>query len=155
MKNGLLRWNPFEELEALQGQVGALFGGVPVRKTTTGEVGDLNSRTWSPRVDILETETEFQIKADLPEVKKENVQVTVEKGVLSIRGERKMESKVDNKETRYHRVERAYGVFTRSFMLPEGADPESVKAEFKDGVLLLRLPKQEKARPRSVQVEVA
>lgn len=155
MKNGLLRWNPFEELEALQDQVSSIFNNTQGRKAEPSEVNDWNSRTWSPRVDITENETEFQIKADLPEVKKENVSVTVENGTLTIRGERRIENSEGDKTTRYHRVERAYGVFTRSFKLPEDAEPEAVKAEFKDGVLVVRLPKQEKARPKSIQVEVA
>jgi len=107
---------------------------------------------WSPAVDIVEDENQFVIKAELPEIKKEEVHVTVDNGVLTISGERKFEKEEKNK--RYHRVERSYGSFTRSFSLPEGADPGKVRAEFKDGVLQVHVQKSETARPNNIEVKV-
>src|SRR6185295_19078923 len=99
----------------------------------------------SPIVDITEDEKAYLIKAELPEVKKEDVKVTVENGVLSVTGERKFEK--EEKNRKYHRVERSYGSFTRHFAVPDDADDSQVSAEFKDGVLTIRLAKNEKARP--------
>jgi HSP20 family protein len=107
---------------------------------------------WVPLVDIVEDEKEYLIKAELPEVKKEDVKVTVEDDVLTITGERKYEK--EEKGKKYHRVERAYGSFERSFTLPEDADGSKVSAEFKDGILKVRLPKSEKAKPKAVEVKV-
>src|SRR5439155_18074138 len=108
---------------------------------------------WSPSVDIIDDEKEWLVKADLPEVKKEAVKVTVENGVVTITGERKLEK--EEKDKMYHRIERAYGTFMRSFTLPDGADGSKVNAEFKDGVLKVHLPKGEKAKPKAVEVKVA
>ena len=104
-------------------------------------------------MDITEDDKEYLVKADLPEVKKEDVKVTVENGVLIITGERKFEK--EEKDKRYHRLERSYGNFLRSFTLPGAADGSKVSAEFKDGVLKVRLPKTEKAKPKAVEVKVA
>jgi HSP20 family protein len=104
-------------------------------------------------VDITEDEKEWVVKADLPEVKKEDVNVTVENGVLTITGERKFEK--EEKDKKYHRIERSYGNFLRSFTLPDAADSSKVTAEFKDGVLKVHLPKGEKAKPKAVEVKVA
>jgi HSP20 family protein len=108
---------------------------------------------WTPTVDISETDGEYLIKAELPEVKKEDVKVTLEDGVLTLTGERRQEK--EEKTTKYHRVERSYGSFVRSFSLPELVDETKVKAEYKDGVLSLHLPKSEKAKPRAIEVKVA
>lgn len=108
---------------------------------------------WAPLVDITEDEKEYLITADLPEVKKNEVKVTVENGILSIAGERKFEKEEKNK--RYHRVERAYGSFLRTFSLPDDADAEKVNAEFKDGVLRVHVAKSEHARPRQIEVKVS
>jgi HSP20 family protein len=107
---------------------------------------------WVPSVDVSETEGEYQIKAEIPDVKKENVKVTLEDGVLTIQGERRQEK--DEKDKKYHRVERSYGSFVRSFTLPDLVDEEGVKAEFKDGILNLQLPKSEKAKPKAIEVKV-
>ena len=108
---------------------------------------------WAPSVDITEDEKEYLVKADLPEVKKEDVKVTVENDVLTITGERKFEK--EEKEKKYHRIERAYGHFLRSFSLPDFVDGSKVSADFKDGVLKVHLPKTEKAKPKAVEVKVA
>jgi len=110
-------------------------------------------RPWTPAVDILETENELVLKADLPEVKQENLDIRVEDGTLTLRGERKFEA-VEN-EKGYHRIERSYGSFSRSFTLPDSVQAEGVKAAFKDGVLTVTLPKKELSKPRQIKVEVS
>src|SRR5437868_1545130 len=140
-------WDPVRELNEFQNRLGSFFGRSPARR---GEGANLAS--WSPAVDIVEDEKEFLVKAELPEVKKEDVHVTVENGVLIIYGERKFEKEEKNK--RYHRTERSYGSFTRSFSLPEGADPGKVRAEFKDGLLQVHMPKSEMTKPKQIEVKV-
>jgi HSP20 family protein len=107
---------------------------------------------WAPSVDIVETVEEFSIKAELPAIKREDVKVSVDGGVLRIEGERKREK--EEKGKKYHRVERSYGSFLRTFTLPDNVDETNVRAEFKDGVLNVRLPKSEKAKPKSIDVKV-
>jgi HSP20 family protein len=107
---------------------------------------------WSPRVDIAETDEAFVIKAEIPEVNKEDVKVTVDNGVLTIRGERKQEK--EEKGKKFHRVERYYGSFTRSFTLPDNVDETKIKASFKDGMLNLQIHKSEKVKPKVIQVQV-
>src|SRR6185295_9089363 len=108
---------------------------------------------WTPLVDISEDAKEYLIKAELPEVKKEDLKITMEAGTLTITGDRKCEKEENGKK--YHRVERAYGSFGRSFSLPDDASPAKVSAEFKDGVLTVHLAKDEKAKPQHVEVKVA
>jgi HSP20 family protein len=107
---------------------------------------------WAPAVDVMETDEEFQIRAELPGVEKKDVKLSVENGVLLISGHREQEK--EEKGKRYHRIERAYGNFARSFTVPEAVDAEKVTADFKNGLLTVRLPKSEKARPKSIEVEV-
>lgn len=104
-------------------------------------------------VDITEDDKEYLIKAELPEIKKEDVKLTVQDNVLAISGERKYEK--EEKDKKYHRMERAYGSFLRSFTLPEDADGSKVAAEYKDGILTVHLPKSEKAKPKSIDVKVS
>jgi HSP20 family protein len=141
-------WNPFRELDEVQNRLSSFFGRFP---RTTGN-GDLTLPAWSPQVDITEDEKEYLVKADLPEMKKEEVKVTVEDGVLSISGERKNEKEEKNKK--FHRIERSYGKFLRTFTLPEDSDAKKIAAEFKDGVLKVHLPKSPTAKPELVQVKV-
>lgn len=108
---------------------------------------------WSPLVDITEDDKEYRIKAELPEIKKEEIKFTVENGVLVISGERKLEK--EEKGRKYHGVERAYGSFVRSFSLPDDADADKVNAEFNDGVLKVHIAKSESARPKQIEVEAA
>jgi HSP20 family protein len=108
---------------------------------------------WSPSVDISETTAEYVIKVEIPEVKKEDVKVTLEHGVLTVQGIRRQES--EEKGKKYHRVERSYGSFARSFSLPDLVDDAQVQAVFKDGILTLHLPKSEKAKPKAIEVKVA
>lgn len=150
------RWNPFKEMEDLQNRLFGLlqrnYGKQSLRTTDDAEES-ISVCQWAPLVDVAEDDKAYLIKADLPEVKKDEVKVTVENGVLTISGERKFEKEEANK--RYHRVERAYGSFARSFNIPEDADAESVQAEFRDGVLQVRIAKSEKARPKSIEVKVS
>jgi HSP20 family protein len=110
------------------------------------ETGD-----WAPRVDIAETDKEFLIKAEIPDVKKEDVKISVEKGVLTIRGERKQEKEA--KDKKFHRIERFYGAITRSFSLPDNVDENKIEAAFKDGILNLQTPKTEEVKPKAVEVK--
>jgi HSP20 family protein len=119
----------------------------------SGEQESLTVSEWTPLVDITEDDKEYLIKAELPEVKKEEVKVTVENGLLTISGERKIEK--EEKGKRYHRVERAYGSFVRSFSLPDDADGNKVNAEFKEGVLRVHLAKSEHAKPKQIEVKVS
>jgi HSP20 family protein len=150
--NTLIRWDPFKEMEDLQSRFAKLLGLQPAR-ITSGEKELMTIAEWAPSVDIIEDEKEWLVKADLPEVKKEDVKVSVENGVLTITGERKLEK--EEKDKKYHRIERSYGNFLRSFTLPEGADGSKVNAEFKEGVLKVHLPKSEKAKPKAVEVKVS
>lgn len=146
----LMRWDPFRELEDMSDRLNRMFAR-PVVRTNGKET--LTVADWSPTVDISETDGEYLIKAELPEVKKDDVKVTLEDGILTIQGERRREK--DEKTTKYHRVERSYGSFVRSFSLPDQVDENGVKAEYRDGMLNLRIPKSEKAKPRAIEVKVA
>ncbi len=149
--SAITRWDPFRELDDLQSRLSTLFGRAPIRKNGEGKEA-MTVAEWAPLVDITEDEKEYLIKAELPEVKKEDIKLTVHDDVMTITGERKFEK--EEKGKKYHRVERAYGSFTRSFTLPEDADPAKVAADYKEGVLKVHLPKSEKAKPKSVEVKV-
>jgi len=110
------------------------------------------SRPWSPAVDIVETEDELIVKADLPDVRLEDIDVRVENGTLSLKGERKFEKELADQG--YHRIERSYGSFMRSFSVPSSVDTEKVSADYKNGVLTVTLPKKEAAKPKQVKVAV-
>ena len=146
----LTHWNPLRDIHELQHRV---FNALGNTATAAGECeAKAAVAEWVPVVDILEDEKEYLVKAELPGVARENVHVTVEKGRLSIKGERVFEKEEDGRK--YHRVERSYGTFQRSFNLPENADAEKIEAEFKEGVLFVHLPKQEKPKPREIEVKV-
>jgi HSP20 family protein len=123
-------------------------------RDATGNGGKeaLRVAQWSPLVDITEDEKEYLIKAELPDMKKEDVRLTVENDVVAISGERTFEK--EEKGKKYHRVERAYGSFVRSFTLPEDADGSKVSADFKDGMLQVHLPKSQKAKPKTIEIKV-
>ncbi|MEZ5405209.1 MAG: Hsp20/alpha crystallin family protein [Verrucomicrobiia bacterium] len=149
----LINWDPFRELEGFQNRLSSFFGRTPLQLSLSE--GDDDTRAisqWMPLVDISEDEKEYIITAELPEIKKENVKVTVENGSLCITGERSFEKKEKNK--RYHRIERFYGNFIRSFALPEDAEASKIVADFKEGVLKVHLPKSEKAKPQEIEVKV-
>ena len=149
--NGVTRWDPSREMEELQNRLSNFFGRTPARLGDTKEES-MTVAEWAPLVDITEDEKEYIIKTELPEVKKEDVKVAVENGMLTIVGERKFE-KEENKK--YHRVERAYGRFARSFIVPDYVEADKVSAEFKDGVLKVHLPKSEKTKPKQIEVKDA
>ncbi len=152
--NALTRWNPFREMEDMQRRMSSLFDWSPFRRTSLiTDSEDITLAEWAPLVDIVEDPKEYLIKVELPEVHKDDVQVSVEGGTLTISGERKAEK--EEKGRRFHRVERSYGRFERSFSIPDDAEANDVKAEFKDGVLRVHLAKSEKARPKQIEVKVA
>ncbi|HUL34835.1 MAG TPA: Hsp20/alpha crystallin family protein [Candidatus Eisenbacteria bacterium] len=146
MRTAISRFEPFAGL-TLQDQVNRLFNEAFSR---TPEEGAITS--WAPAVDIYETEHELVVKADLPDVKPEELDIRVENNILTIRGERKFEKKVT--EDKYLRVERSYGSFSRSFSLANSVNPEAIKAEYKNGVLTLTVPKREEAKPKQIKVNV-
>ena len=143
----LTRWEPFRGATSLQDQVNRLFSNVLERK---GEESSLTA--WAPSVDIYETEHELVVKADLPDVDPKDLDIRVENNVLTIRGERKFEKKVN--EDNYLRVERAYGTFSRSFTLANSVNADAIKAEYQNGVLTLTIPKREEAKPKQIKVNV-
>jgi HSP20 family protein len=145
----IVRWDPTRELEDMQTRLNRLFGIGPARP---GEHEESFLGEWSPRVDIQESEQEYVVKADLPEVKKDDVKVALQDDVLTVQGERKREKEEQSKT--FHRVEREYGKFVRRFALPTEVDGAKVSAEFKDGVLSVRLPKSPKTVPKSIDVKI-
>ena len=147
--SSLTRWNPFREMENLHDRLSTLLR--PHRGDGSDE--SLTASEWTPLVDIVEDDQEYVIKAELPEMKRDDIKVTVENGHLSISGERKFEK--EEKGKKYHRVECSYGKFIRSFELPDNADPERVNAEFKEGMLRVHVAKSETAQPKHIQVNVA
>jgi HSP20 family protein len=142
----LNRWEPFSSSAGLESQVNRIFGEL------IGRTQESNLTTWAPAVDIFESEHELIVKADLPDVKPEELDIRVENNILTIRGERKFEKKVDEKN--YLRVERSYGSFARSFSLANTVNSEAIKADYKDGVLTLTIPKREEAKPKQIKVSV-
>ncbi|MEI6349778.1 MAG: Hsp20/alpha crystallin family protein [Verrucomicrobiota bacterium] len=144
----MARWNPMKELEEMENRMERLVGRSPL--LSIGE--PITTAVWEPLVDITEDNKEYLVKAELPEVNKEDVKVSVEDSSLVISGERKKEK--EEKGRRYHRMERSYGAFVRTFSLPPGADAGKVKAEFKDGLLTVHLPKTEQAIAKSHEIKV-
>jgi len=149
----IVRWDPFRELEEMSDRLNRMITRPGTAQTAAQGKEVMTVADWAPTVDISETEAEYAIKAELPEVKKEDVKVTVEDGVLTLQGERKQEK--EEKGKKYHRIERSYGRFVRSFTLPDSVDESKVKAEYTDGVLHLHLPKSEKAKPKQIDVKIA
>ena len=150
--NKVITWNPLREMEEAQNRFNPFFlAGFPNRMGT-GEIHSLTVADWSPEVDISEDDHGYLIKADLPEMKKDDVRVTVEDGILSVSGERKCQK--EDQKKKFHRIERSFGTFRRSFTLPEDADSTKVTAEFRDGVLKVHLPTAPVARSKATQVKV-
>src|SRR6058998_3783775 len=150
--NKVITWNPLREMDEAQNRFDPFFlAGFPNRMGS-GEIDSLTVADWSPEVDISEDDRGYLLKADLPEMKKDDVRVTVEDGVLCVSGERKSEK--EDQRRKFHRIERAFGNFRRSFTLPEDADSTKVTAEFRDGVLKVHLPTTTKARSKALDVKV-
>ncbi len=144
------RWDPFKELEEISDRFNRIFGRLPARRESGREA--MIVADWAPTVDITEDDKEYLIKAEIPEVDKKDVKVTVQDGVLTLTGERKQEK--EEKGKKFHRIERSYGSFVRSFTLPDDVSEDKLKAEFKDGMLLVHLPKAEKPKPKAIEVKV-
>ena len=142
----LTRWNPFTELDQIQQRLNRLFLDRPLK------TGEEPFADFMPAVDIQETDGEFIVKADLPDVKRDEIKVHVEDGVLAIEGERKQEKEETGK--RFHKIEREYGRFVRRFALPIEVDGDKVRADFKDGVLSVVLPKAPAATPKMIDVKI-
>lgn len=146
------RWDSLRDMERemalMWDRMDRMFGQWPAEM----EGSEMFVTSWSPRVDVLEDEKEYTVKAELPEVRKDQISVTVRDGMLTICGERRAEK--EEKGKKYHRVERAYGSFERSFSVPADADPSRVTSGFKDGVLSVHLPKNPAATPKQIAVKV-
>jgi HSP20 family protein len=150
----IVRWEPFRDLVSLQERMNRLFDESFRGLGRFGAEDDWSlGGTWAPAVDIYEHEGNIVLKAELPGVDGKDVDVRVENNVLTLRGERKLDQEV--KRENYHRIERSYGSFTRSFTLPTVVDTSNIKAEYKDGVLRVTLPKREEAKPRQIQINVS
>lgn len=143
----LTKWDPLREMEDFFDRYGRALSW-----TRRGSQETMATADWAPRVDISETDKEFNIKVEIPEVKKDDVKVTVENGVLTIRGERKQEK--EEKDEKFHRIERSYGSFTRSFTLPDNVNESKIDASFKEGMLYLQIPKTEVSKPKAIEVKV-
>jgi HSP20 family protein len=144
----LSRWDPFRELEDMTARLNRLVG----QPTTQLLAGD-GFADWTPALDVEETDTEYLVKADLPEVQKEDVKVQVQDGQLMLEGERKQEREEQGK--RFRRVERSYGSFMRRLSLPNDADAQKIAADFKNGVLNIHIPKSASAKPKAVEIKVS
>ena len=147
----LIKWDPFRELEDVSSRLNRIFGRTSARTASDNDM--LAVADWMPSVDISETDAAYLIKGEVPGVNKDDVKVTVQDGMLTIQGERKQE--MEEKGKKFHRVECNYGSFMRSFRVPDDADESAVKAEFKDGMLNVTLPKSAKAKPKSIEVKVS
>jgi len=145
----IVRWEPFRDLLTTQREFDRLFK--EAFSPMSGET-EVSTRSWAPPVDIYETADAIVLKAELPGIDPKDVEVRVEDNTLYLKGERKYEKEV--KEQNYHRVERSYGSFARSFSLPNSIDAEKVKAEYKDGLLTLTMPKREEAKPKTIKIDV-
>jgi HSP20 family protein len=148
----LIRWEPVRELNTIQSEMNRLFNTF-FDSPTPGNGGSAHMlRRWIPAMDLVETADEFVLRADLPGLTEQDVNIEVEDNVLTVSGERKAEH--EERKEGYYRVERSSGRFSRSLTLPEGVDPESVKAVFENGVLEVRIPKPEQRKPRKVAISV-
>lgn len=143
----ITRLQPFRGFSTLQDQVNRIFN-----ETVRNQEDESTLTAWAPSVDIFETPNELVVKADLPEVDEKDIDVRVENNLLTIRGERKFDKSVA--EDNYLRIERTYGTFSRSFSLPNTVSAEAIRAEYKNGVLTVNLPKREESKPRQVKVNV-
>lgn len=148
--NGITRWDPFQELQTWSDRMSRVFSGerAPARRS---EEENISFGSWMPPVDIVEGKDKIRLKVELPGFKENQVDLTVENGLLTIRGERKFES--DNTEENYHRIERSYGTFVRSFTLPNSVDQGHIQANFGDGILTIEMPKREETRPKQIPIK--
>jgi HSP20 family protein len=145
----VIKWEPFRDVDDVFER---FFSDAVRRWARPGVENAPAGYAWAPAADVSETETEYLIKAELPEVRKEDVSITVQDGMLSLSGERKQEKTEENEKT--HRVERFYGSFSRRFALPENVDEEGIRAEGRDGVITIRIPKQKLVTPQPRQIQI-
>jgi HSP20 family protein len=143
----VVRWDPFRDLGMIQDRMNRLF-----EDAGRGWRSDepTATTTWSPAVDIFETEGEIVVKAELPGMERKDITLNLEKNVLTLKGERRFEK--DTKEDNYHRIERSYGTFSRAFSIPATVDEENIRADYKDGVLKIVLPKKEQSKPKQIRI---
>ena len=152
--NALSRWNPFREMDDMQRRMSSLLELSPFRRNSlTSDEENISVPEWAPLVDIAEDSNGYLIKVELPGVDKKDVRVSVEKGVLSISGDRHQEH--DEKKGKIHRIERSYGAFRRSFSVPEDADSAKIAADYKNGILTLHLPKVPETQPKQIEIKVS
>ncbi len=147
----LIRWDPFREMSSLQERMNRLFSEFRGRPAWGEE--EMAQGSWAPPVDIYETPESLVLKAELPGIGREDINIEVKDSTLTLKGEKKFEKDVD--EENYRRVERAYGSFQRAFTLPSTIQQDKVKAKFKDGILEITLPKMEEAKPKQIKVDVS
>jgi HSP20 family protein len=148
----LIRWEPVRELNTIQSEMNRLFNTLFDSPTQGNGAGSQALRHWIPAMDLVETADDFVLRADLPGLTEQDVKIELEDNVLTVSGERKAEH--EERKEGYYRVERSSGNFSRTLTLPEGVDPESVKANFDRGVLEVRVPKPEQPKPRKVAISV-
>ena len=145
----VIRWEPFRDVDDVFNR----FFAETLRRWPAAGAGEARPAfDWAPAADVSETEDEYLIKADLPEVRKEDVSITVQDGVLTLSGERKQEKREESEKV--HRIERVYGSFARRFALPENADEQGITAESRDGVILIHIPKVKVVQPQPRQIEI-
>jgi HSP20 family protein len=144
----VIKWDPFRDLNVLQDRMNRLFedAGRGIRRNEE----PASTTIWSPPVDIYETDAEIVVQAELPGMDRKDISLNLENNVLTIRGDRQFRK--ETKEDNYHRIERSYGGFTRSFSIPTTVDEEKIRADYKDGVLRIALPKKEQAKPKQIQI---
>ena len=143
----IIRWDPFRDLVTLRERMNRLFEDA---FTSRGEEKDLVASSWSPSVDIFETENEIVLTAEVPGVDEKNIEIKLEDNTLSLKGERNFEK--ETKEENYHRIERSYGSFYRSFTLPRNIDQDNIKAESENGILRISMPKKPELKPKKVKI---
>ncbi len=143
----IIRWDPFRDLVTLRERMNRLFEDA---FTSRGEEKDLVASSWSPSVDIYETENEIVLTAEVPGVDEKNIEIKLEDNTLSLKGDRNFEK--ETKEENYHRIERAYGSFYRSFTLPRNIDQDNIKAESENGILRITMPKKPELKPKKVKI---
>ncbi len=143
----IIRWDPFRDIVTLREKMNRLFEDAV---TARGEEKDMISSTWAPSVDIYETENSLILTAEVPGIEEDNIEIKIEDNTLSLSGERKFEK--ETKEENYHRIERSYGSFYRSFTIPRQVDQDKIKAEHDNGVLRITMPKRAESKPKTVKV---
>lgn len=144
----IVRWTPFRDMLGIQDEMNRLFNAY----LEGSREGSEDAVLWAPLVDICETDEEITVTSEMPGMKKEDVKISVQDNVLTLKGEKKQE--IDEKEKNFHRVERSYGVFERSFSLPSSVQTDKIKASYKDGVLTITLPKSEETKPKEIDIAV-